>query len=148
MIPELKLGRNKKRNLVFCMMTAQVRSAKGRLMSTTPNLRVHSANFCPAIFVDVLPIHRANLSFFHADHMYEDDPDRFLIFVEVLGSTKARLHFVLDGVVVEQTVYKRVKGVGLNPYDAFESDLDMFIFFSENHAERRRKWPDIFQSHA
>lgn len=82
--------------------------------------------------------------FFHANHMYEDDPDRFLIFVNILGPTQARLHFVLDGVVVEQTVYKRVKGVGLNPYDAFESDRDMFIFFSENHAERRRKWPDIF----
>ena len=85
--------------------------------------------------------------FFHGDHMYEDEPDRFIVFVDIIGPTQARLHYALDGVVVEKAVYKRAQGVGLNPYDAFESDLDMFIFFSDKHAERRGKWPDLFQSH-
>ncbi len=82
--------------------------------------------------------------YFHNGHMYPDDPERFLVFVDILGPTQARVHYVLDGKTVEETVYTRVSGVGVNPFDAFEEDLDKLMFFSKQHEPRRAKWPELF----
>ncbi|WHQ84322.1 hypothetical protein [Tritonibacter mobilis] len=144
MMPELKLGAEQKAefSLLYDDSTGSIH--KGPPEVHYSELAGAFRELMPGDFWGRFTNGQGKSVFFHADQMYEDDPDRFLIFVDVLGPTQARLHFVLDGAIVEQVVYKRMQGVGLNPYDAFESDLDMFMFFSEKHAERRDKWPSLF----
>lgn len=84
--------------------------------------------------------------YFRNSRMYLDDPERFLVFVDILGPTQARVHYALDGKVVEEAVYTRVSGVGVNPFDAFEEDVDKLMFFSKQHEPRRSRWPDLFAS--
>lgn len=84
--------------------------------------------------------------FFRNDHMYPDDPERFLVFVDHLGPTQARVHYALDGKVVEQTVYKRVTELGVTAFDQYEEDWDSMLMFSKEHAPRRAQWPDLFLS--
>ena len=83
-------------------------------------------------------------TFFRNERMYPDDPDRFIVFVNILGPTQARVHYALDGVVVEKAVYTRVSGVGVNAFDAFEEDIDNLMYFSKQHESRRSKWPKLF----
>ena len=80
-----------------------------------------------------------NTVFFYNERMYPNDPDRFLVFVNILGPTQARVHYALDGIVVEKAVYTRVSGIGVNPLDAFEEDVDKLMYFSKKHEDRRVK---------
>lgn len=78
------------------------------------------------------------------EHIYPDDPARFLIWVDFLGPKQARVHYALDGKVVETAVYDRAQYLGVTCYDAFEEDLDNFLYFSKEHEPRRALWPDLF----
>ena len=86
------------------------------------------------------------LFYFHNDRVYPDDPEKFLVLVQLLGPTQARVIYFLNGEPVEQAVYKRVTGVGTNWADAFEEDLDGLIYFSNQHLPRRSAWPRIVET--
>ena len=45
---------------------------------------------------------------------------------------------------VDRLGLANVSGVGVNPYDAFEEDIDNLMYFSKQHMPRRAHWPGLF----